>query len=249
MKRSLIDYTPAIADCICAELGRKLCEICRDDGMPSMGTVHGWVRRNLSGFGDRYRGYPHPRGIPSRYTRVLAKRIYDGLCTGRTLLDICSEPGMPSDRAVRDWVARDRDGFAARFYQARDFGYLSIADEMMEIADDGRNDWMERGAASGKVRFVFNRENVARSRVRLMARCWLLSKMLPRRLGNTFSLSAQPETDDRPSGVAKFIAARNGTPPPGDGAGDSSPERLHAAARIVASRCPKPREPETNSAS
>jgi terminase small subunit-like protein len=146
MRRRRIDYTDAVAARICDELrrGRKLMAICRDDGMPSRGTVLGWARANRHGFGERYRGLAHPHGTTSLYTRALADHICGELRTGRTLTDICDDPGMPSNRAVRAWMTDDRDGFAVRYRQARQIGYLAMADEIIDIADDARNDWMAR---------------------------------------------------------------------------------------------------------
>jgi hypothetical protein len=61
-------------------------------------------------------------GRPPRYTAELADRILQELARGRTMKDICAEPGMPCDNAVRQWVADDIDGFAARYSEARATG-------------------------------------------------------------------------------------------------------------------------------
>jgi hypothetical protein len=76
---------------------------------------------------------------------------------------------------VRLWVIEDRDGFAARFQQAREFGHRDTTDELLEIVDDGRNDWMERRARNGGRETVLNHKNIKRSRMRYEARRWLLS--------------------------------------------------------------------------
>ena len=41
--------------------------------------------------------------------------------------------------------------FAAQYAQAREVQYLAIADELLEIADDGRNDWMHRNGNDERV--------------------------------------------------------------------------------------------------
>lgn len=67
-----------------------------------------------------------------------------------------------------------------------------MADELLEIADDGTNDWMERIDGDGAgVGWVLNGEHVQRSRVRIDTRKWLLSKMAPKRYGDkqSFELS------------------------------------------------------------
>jgi len=50
-------YTPALAEAICTRMaeGESLRAICRDAGMPSEGTVRGWVREDRDNFNVRYR--------------------------------------------------------------------------------------------------------------------------------------------------------------------------------------------------
>ncbi len=59
-----------------------------------------------------------------------------------------------------------------------------MADETVEISDDGRNDWMERQSEEDKERYVLNGEHVQRSRLRVDTRKWLLSKALPKMFGD-----------------------------------------------------------------
>jgi hypothetical protein len=61
------------------------------------------------------------------YTADLADAVLCGLRAGRTLYDICRDPGMPSERTVRLWVRQDRDGFAARYGEARTIGGTASA--------------------------------------------------------------------------------------------------------------------------
>jgi len=42
---------------------------------------------------------------------------------------------MPSDRTAQAWMKTDRDGFATRYRQAREIGYLVTADTIIDIAD------------------------------------------------------------------------------------------------------------------
>ena len=52
-----------------------------------------------------------------------------------------------------------------------------MADELLEIADDGSNDWMKRQHGADQS-YAANGEHIQRSRLRLDARKWLLSKAL-----------------------------------------------------------------------
>lgn len=118
------------------------------------------------------------------YTPALAKRICEELTTGRTLRDVCRDEGMPAESTVRLWALEDYKGFSAQYARAREIGYHAMADETLEIADDGKNDWMERESDGGGVAYQLNGEHVARSRLRLDTRKWLLSKALPKIYGD-----------------------------------------------------------------
>ena len=56
---------------------------------------------------------------------------------------------------------------------------------MLEIADDGTNDWIERqNARSGETYIALNDEAISRSRLRVEARKWLMGKMKPKKYGD-----------------------------------------------------------------
>jgi hypothetical protein len=111
------------------------------------------------------------------YSSELADQILGRLAGGESLRAICRGRGMPKEVTVRLWVLEDREGFAERFERARMLGCYAIADECLEIADDGRNDFNEQNGKG-------DRENVQRSRLRMETRKWLLSKLAPRVFGD-----------------------------------------------------------------
>jgi hypothetical protein len=61
----------------------------------------------------------------SCYSAELAEHILGELRIGRSLHAICLDDGMPHRETVMRWVAHDREGFAARFEQARQIGRSS----------------------------------------------------------------------------------------------------------------------------
>jgi hypothetical protein len=71
---------------------------------------------------------------------VSAVKVCRRLAGGESLRAICRDEGMPACSAVRQWALDNREGFAAQYAQAREEQYLAIAAELLEIADDGRND-------------------------------------------------------------------------------------------------------------
>jgi hypothetical protein len=136
------------------------------------------------------------------YTDELAEEICLRLEQGESLNAICKDDGMPKENTVRGWARDDFKGFSAKYARAREVGYLKIADEMLEIADDARNDWMDKQVRGDTIR-VIDEECVKRSQLRVETRKWLLSKMLPKVYGDKLQTEhsgsvAVTDTVDRP---------------------------------------------------
>jgi hypothetical protein len=208
-------YSAAIAERIFAGLssGRTLAAICGDPGMPATRTVWQWLQDDREGFAARYRqarriGGAKGRG-PTVYTAGTAERILGELADGRTLADVCRDPGMPVPSTVRNWADENREGFSARYRRARESGYHAMAEDILEIADDSRNDWTVRRRRDGNTETVLNHTNITRARQRIVARFWLLSKALPRNYGNRPNLMARLETRDTLAELMKEIEDGN----------------------------------------
>lgn len=128
-------------------------------------------------------------GRRSDYTPEIAELICQRLADGQTLIEVCRDEAMPAESTVRRWALEDREGFAAKYAQAREIGYLKLADELMEISDDGTNDWVERQNKDGSTYTALDAEHVQRSRLRVETRKWLLSKALPKIYGDRLDLN------------------------------------------------------------
>lgn len=113
------------------------------------------------------------------YSREVTDKILARMAEGESLRQICRDDGMPSAPTVRRWVIENQDGLAERYARARDAQCMAWADEIIEIAEDGSNDWIERETRSGRIVKDVDREHVSRSNLRLEARKWLLSKLHP----------------------------------------------------------------------
>ncbi|MCE2574830.1 terminase small subunit [Komagataeibacter sp. FNDCR2] len=110
------------------------------------------------------------------YTPEIAEEILERLEDGEGLSAICALEGMPSQGAVRHWVQTDHDGFAARYARARERGLEKHADEIIEIADTARDS-----------------DSASAARVRVDARKWILSKLLPKQYGDKINLEHSGE--------------------------------------------------------
>ena len=123
-------------------------------------------------------------GRPSKYTPELVEAICDRLAKGEPLAQICRDDGMPDPSTVWDWRKKHPEVSQA-IAHARDVGFDAIADECFAIADDSRNDWMDRKAEEGDEKALqFNGEHVQRAKLRIETRLKLLAKWDPKRYGD-----------------------------------------------------------------
>lgn len=127
------------------------------------------------------------RGRPTKFSIALAAEICDRLAGGQSLREICRSEDMPCVSAVKNWL-RDKPDFVAQYALAREAQADHFAEEILEIADDGSNDWMERQGRDGEVIPVLDREHVSRSQLRVDARKWLMARMAPKKYGEKTSL-------------------------------------------------------------
>ena len=118
------------------------------------------------------------------YTPELAHEICRRLTEGETLRVICQGEEMPAASTVRLWVLDDLNGFAEHYARARLVGYHTMADDLIEIADDGTNDFVEKERPDGTKHTAFDGEHVQGSRLRVDTRKWLLSRALPKIYGD-----------------------------------------------------------------
>lgn len=123
------------------------------------------------------------RGRPSKFTKEMASRICERLAAGETLRAICRDDDVPAAQTVLRWTAANTE-FSEQYARARETGYSHMADELVEIADDGTNDYVEKERENGTKHVVFDAEHVQRSKLRVDTRKWLLSKALPKVYGD-----------------------------------------------------------------
>lgn len=106
------------------------------------------------------------------------------MSSGEVLAQILRDEGMPSRATLINWLREDPEA-ERQYLTARERLMEIWADDIIEIAEDGRNDWVERESARGKTFIALDREAVARSRLRIDARQWLLSKLRPEIYGDS----------------------------------------------------------------
>lgn len=130
---------------------------------------------------------PKPRGRPAMYNVKVSNEICQFLAQGMPLTQICRMVGMPSYPTVMDWLWRETEykaDFLNRYATAREQQADYMADDLLTIADDSRNDYMVNAIdESGAKIFVTNKENIMRSRLRIDTRKWIAAKLKPKKYG------------------------------------------------------------------
>ena len=141
------------------------------------------------------------RGRPSAYTPELGAEICSRIAEGESLRSICKDDGMPAMSSIMLWLIDGKhEIFSEQYATARRIQAEALADEIFDIADDGRNDWMERNEEGGEA-YKLNGEAVARARLRVDTRKWYLSKVLPKfadkqQIEHSGSIDYNKVTDD-----------------------------------------------------
>lgn len=133
----------------------------------------------------------NPIGRPSGYSPELADRICEELAKGRSMRSIGKDENMPSITTMFTWI-RQYPEFAAQYDRAKEESADCHADEIIDIADDGSNDWMQTNDPDNPG-WKLNGEHVARSRLRVDSRKWIASKLKPKRWGDKIAVGGDPD--------------------------------------------------------
>ncbi|ACI54021.1 hypothetical protein FHX14_005979 [Rhizobium sp. BK619] len=130
-------------------------------------------------------------GRPTKFTQALAEKICERIADRESLRAICRDEDMPAKSTVLSWLADDgKAAFRARYALAREILADGFVDELVEIADDRSNDWIEKKNAAGETTgWQENGEAIRRSQLRIATRQWVAEKLRPKKYGS----KAEPE--------------------------------------------------------
>jgi hypothetical protein len=124
------------------------------------------------------------KGRPPKYSDSLGQVILELIKEGESIRNISRRKDMPSRPTIYSWINDLDHPFSSQYARAREIGYLKMAEELLDIADDGANDFYDKELDSGKTIQVVDHEHIQRSRLRVDTRKWILSKMLPKIYGD-----------------------------------------------------------------
>lgn len=138
------------------------------------------------------------KGRPSKYTKELGKLICKRISDGESVRNICLDATMPSSSMIYRWLLHPKYlSFREQYARSRDIQAEQMFEELLNIADDGENDYMT--ITKGDVSYnVEDREVTNRSKLRVETRKWYLSKVLPKKFGDKLDLTSAGEKLERP---------------------------------------------------
>lgn len=133
-----------------------------------------------------------PAGRPTDFSQEIADLICERLALGESLRSICRSDDTPAMSTVFKWLTKHA-AFAEQYARARETQADAIFDEVIDIADDGSNDWMKRAGKDGEPQWVENGEAIRRSQIRIDARKWMAGKLRPKKYGDRVELEHSGE--------------------------------------------------------
>ncbi len=131
-----------------------------------------------------------PKGYGSKFTKAIGQHICERMSEGIPLREICRDRGLAWPTVYR-WIEAHPE-FGEAYQRARDIGMDAIAEECLEIADDGRNDFVKRQIGDGPELEMLNSEHVQRSKLRIETRLKLLAKWNPKKYGDRVTHTGDP---------------------------------------------------------
>jgi len=116
---------------------------------------------------------------PVRYTEELASEVIDRMMSGESLRQICRDPHMPDEKAVRKWAADPELNFGPHYARAREALADHYAAEIIELSD------AVAGCSDNSV--------VQAARLQVDSRKWIASKLFPRQFGDRMTVEGNPD--------------------------------------------------------
>lgn len=126
---------------------------------------------------------------PSEYSLEVVSTICSRIADGQSLKSICLNDDMPDKATFYRWLALKPE-LSDMYARAKEDCADTLADEIIEIADDGSNDWMERNDPNN-AGWQANGEHIQRSRLRVDSRKWIASKLKPKKYGEKIEQTHQ----------------------------------------------------------
>lgn len=109
------------------------------------------------------------------------------IAIGEPVRKACDAAGLSAQQLYRRMLA-DQD-IAERYARAKEAALDAMADDILAIADDGANDTYTDDDGNERTQS----DVIARSRLRVDARKWIMSKLAPKKWGDKVTLGGDAE--------------------------------------------------------
>lgn len=146
------------------------------------------------------------------YTKEMGDLICDLISEGNSLRSVCNDESLPDKRTVFRWL-RTHEDFCHQYARACEERTEAMAEDILDIADDGSNDLMtvKKGNLTYKVE---DKEVTNRSKLRVETRKWIMSKMKPKKYGDKLDLTSDGKRIENAPVIISEIKPRNADPEP-----------------------------------
>jgi hypothetical protein len=130
----------------------------------------------------------------SAYNIELGAQVCEAIGNGMLLDEIAKLPGMPSAATIYSWIRKHAE-FAVMYEAALMARFDLSCEELLSIAKGEKTEVVTKTeATNGKVntKTVYETEPVERSKVRIDALKWIMTKRLPRIYGEPSRMPRRP---------------------------------------------------------
>jgi hypothetical protein len=136
-----------------------------------------------------------PGGRPTKYSPEIVELICERVATHdmglRRLTDLYDD--MPDKVTINIW-RRKYPEFRSQYAQAKCEQIEFLTEDILDIADDSRNDWMESLNDDGNFQgYKVNGDHIQRCKLRVDTRKWLASKLAPKIYGDKKQEESNPQ--------------------------------------------------------
>lgn len=147
---------------------------------------------------------------PTKFTQELADKICETIATtSKSLRVICNANDISTSTLLK-WLSENED-FSIQYARAKQMQAELFVDEIIEIADETSNDTIYQSIGGGENdedSFTVERENkewIKRSQIRIDARKWIASKLLPKKYGNNIDVTSGGDKVESTTIVTQYV--------------------------------------------
>lgn len=135
---------------------------------------------------------------------IVFKNILSEIEEGASLRSVLRRDEMPTQKTFFDWLHEDEEK-VKQYARACELRAEQIFEDILEIADETQGD--KKYTESGE---IIDSEYVARSRIKIDARKWMLGKMNPKKYGDKLDMTTDGKAiQSAPSAINVRIIENN----------------------------------------